>query len=320
MKTISPMGKALFFLLLLCISQWSLVYAGPLNITAEGSYAMGKTDSQVAAEEEALWIAKRAALEQSGAFDSIEQIRLLTREQLKYITDTVMQVTVVDSAKTFSGNTLVFTVRIKAVIDDSAIPEAIKKAKNAAAMPSGNRTIGIVTAISKEKFTKDDTNIVYGAAQSCDQLDTEHKFTEKIGKAIGEKYGSRKFNILPLEISLDDLALLKKGTMTEAARRDLAAKYQCDYLVIAILEPTKIENITEYMILYSALTVKFETDCHVIIYSPLKEVFNKTLQTKVANRQLYTFSPPIVLFRGAVKEWHAKIVEALNLELPELAN
>lgn len=320
MKIKLLMGKAVFFLLLLCISQWSLVYAAPLNIIADGSYAMGKTDSQVAAEEEALWIAKRAALEQSGAFESSEQIRLLTREQLKYLTDTVMQVTVIDSTKTFSGNTLVFTVKIKAVIDDSAVSEAIKRAKGTVAMPAGNRTIGIVTAISKEKFTKDDTNIVYGAAQSCDQLDTEHKFTEKIGKAIEEKYGSRKFNMSPLEISLDDLASLKKGTMTEAARSDLAAKYKCDYLVIAILEPTKIENITEYMVLYSALTVKFETDCHVIICSPLKEVFNKTLPTKVSNRQLYSFSPPIVLFRGAVKEWHAKIVEALNLELPELAN
>lgn len=98
----------------------SLGWAAVQEIIAEGNYSMGDGETPVIAEEGAMRDAKKNAVEQAGtyvqSYSEIKKYRL-TVDEVRVIASGIVEVTVLDKNKMIDGNSIVFHVKIKAVVN-----------------------------------------------------------------------------------------------------------------------------------------------------------------------------------------------------------
>jgi len=124
-----------FLLLLISFCTLSaplLVHAETKVLTAEGTYTMGEGETMTFAESMALQKAKLAALEQAGTYvESYTKVQnyQLTADEIQTIAGGVLQVEVLDKARTLVGDGLKFLVKIKATVATDKIADLAQRIK-----------------------------------------------------------------------------------------------------------------------------------------------------------------------------------------------
>ncbi|MDR3588679.1 MAG: tetratricopeptide repeat protein [Negativicutes bacterium] len=103
------------------------------EIIAEGTYCMGDGETPLVASDRALLAAKRTALEQAGTYvESYSSTRnfSLTADEVKVIASGIMEVAVLDKHRTVDGNSIIFWVKIKAMVTTDKIEDMAAKIKD----------------------------------------------------------------------------------------------------------------------------------------------------------------------------------------------
>jgi len=124
----------------------------PKEIIAEATYQAGDSDTPVAAQEAALLLAKRNALEQCGTLvtsSTTIQNYIVKDDTVRSLAAGVMEVTILDKKRTPVGNGTEFYVKIRAIVYPNKLENALKILQNG----------GTVTAIkplpTRRIFTSD---------------------------------------------------------------------------------------------------------------------------------------------------------------------
>lgn len=125
-------------LLMFLLTVWVAAYpvtgfaAEKKEVVAEGTYCMGDGETPLLAEERALLVAKRSAIEQVGTYiESYSAIKnnQLTDDEVKIISSGSMEVTVLEKRRIINENNFNFWVKIKAVVTPDNVETMIAKLK-----------------------------------------------------------------------------------------------------------------------------------------------------------------------------------------------
>jgi len=105
----------------------------PKEIIAEATYQAGDGDTPVAAQEAALLLAKRNALEQCGTLvtsSTTIQNYIVKDDTVRSLAAGVMEVTILDKKRTPVGNGTEFYVKIRAIVYPDKLNSALKLLQN----------------------------------------------------------------------------------------------------------------------------------------------------------------------------------------------
>ncbi|MBP2657925.1 MAG: hypothetical protein H6Q69_957 [Firmicutes bacterium] len=105
----------------------------PKEIIAEATYQAGDSDTPVAAQEAALLLAKRNALEQCGTLvtsSTTIQNYIIKDDTVRSLAAGVMEVTILDKKRTPVGNGTEFYVKIRAIVYPDKLNVALKLLAN----------------------------------------------------------------------------------------------------------------------------------------------------------------------------------------------
>jgi tetratricopeptide (TPR) repeat protein len=125
--------KRLLIIMLFLLVTSNICFAETREIIAEGTYTMGDGETPLIAEERALLVAKRTALEQAGTYvQSYSETRnyQLTTDEVQVIASGIMEVTILDKHRTIDGSSIAFWVKIKALVTTDKIEDMAAKIKD----------------------------------------------------------------------------------------------------------------------------------------------------------------------------------------------
>lgn len=325
-------GIALFMVFLLV----SDVHAEGNEFVAEGTYIMSSKDSPEKAKDIALFVAKKKALEQASVYmasASREKLLILSEEQLKALTNKVMNIDILEEKKVFVGEDIVFGAKIKANIDMNAIEEAIKTVQ--LEFPE-KKKVGVILCVNMQPPTKNDLEIIYEWNYTLASYIQDYRVTEILRSAISEKYSSRNI-VLDIgdSINNDFFSYLKEinvqvvnnniSKIQQEQIENYAKRNQYDYLLIVSPNFTNIEKVSEYLFFGWCFRVKLDMDCDIKIYdtTATKIIYSNKLSEKAKAESSAilvnsTMWPQTLTM--ATNKMLNKIKERLNKELPNIPN
>ena len=179
MKKIVP-----FFILMLIFLFWGVIaFAETSTIVSDGKYVMGDLDTKKDAKIQALIEAKRMAMEKAGTYlQSITEVKnlQLSKDQIQAVAAGIMSVEVLNEDWKMSGENMVLTIRIRAIVDTSNLKDRIAK------MQEGDNTEGFkevqnqLAALQKEladlkKQTQQQTESTGSKKQASPEIKEKHE-------------------------------------------------------------------------------------------------------------------------------------------------
>lgn len=266
--------KRLFLIVLFLLAFMSVCFADQREIITEGTYIATETDSQIQAEDAALTIAKRAALEQAGTLvtsNTTVDMLNLKYDQIKSVSAAIMEITVLDKNRTFDGQSMTYYVKIKAVVKTDNIAESLANALKA----SERKIIGVIATFdTTPPVDKDNMDDLHTAKQNNKynyaDLEKDNNLMEPIKTAINEKYGTRHTTIeFVKDVPADSAAYAKEKGF--------------DCIILSTLKFTKLHSQSDFMLFGNVNYWKIDGECTVKIYDADKnaEILNKTFISKI---------------------------------------
>lgn len=120
----------LFVVFFVCGLSGMIAFAEPSSIISEGKYVMGDLDTKKDAKTQALMEAKRMAMEKAGTYlQSTTEVKnfQLSKDQINTIAAGIMSVEILNEDWKMSGDNMVLTIQIRAIVDTSNLKGQISR-------------------------------------------------------------------------------------------------------------------------------------------------------------------------------------------------
>lgn len=225
-------------------------YANPVEVITEGTYIASENDSPVQGEEAALLIAKRAALEQAGTYvqseTSISNLQLKD-DQVSSLTSAVIKSTILDKARTFNGQNMVFWVKIKAVVYPDKLGEELKSGfKSMDKAVTDRPVMGVVTIVDIAPKAKFDAQTVSNKKYDFNKFTQYFHIADPFTQAITNKYSSRSLITETKDILTEYIKdeYLKNKQLNTTIFATASDQYKYDYIYVNLLTFNRIESVT----------------------------------------------------------------------------
>ena len=143
----------LFILFLFSVLPAVFAFAETSSIISEGKYVMGDLDTKKDAKSQALIEAKRLAMEKAGTYlESSSEVKnfQLTKDQIKTIAAGIMSVEVLNEDWKMAGESMVLTIKIRAIVDTSNLKDRISKMRESDNTESFKEIQSQLAALQKE--------------------------------------------------------------------------------------------------------------------------------------------------------------------------
>ncbi|MDU2064369.1 MAG: tetratricopeptide repeat protein [Sporomusaceae bacterium] len=127
--------KKIIILVLLLFSVTLPCFAEAKEIITEGTYIMGDGETPLIAEERALFLAKRNAIEQAGTYiESYSQTKnwVLTQDEVNSIASGIIETTVLQKQRNIINNGISFYVKAKCMVNTDNIESMHNKLQDKA--------------------------------------------------------------------------------------------------------------------------------------------------------------------------------------------
>lgn len=310
------MKKILLLTVLLILTLVVPCAAESKEIIAEGTYIANENDSPAQGEEAALLIAKRVALEQSGTLvqsESTVDMLQLKSDQIKSISSAVMETTVLDKSRTFDGKSMVFWVKIKAIVYPDKVIESIKNGAF-----EKKKVVGVITLhdVAKPTFS----------SRYPGPIDFD-KTIDTLKTSLTEKYGIRNSEIeigLPVQKKLSDYMQSNNVTadsLTDNVILDFAIKNKYDYIIFS---STKWTNYTSGLNIWAdscSIENILSCDFKILDTNKLKTIYQSTIIGK--GKEKYTLDGQVANGKGFYSQIAANnamhdIIDQINKNAPDL--
>ncbi|MDU2063798.1 MAG: hypothetical protein E6713_03070 [Sporomusaceae bacterium] len=301
--------------------------ADPQEFITEGTYVATDSDSPAQAEDAALNIAKRAALEQSGTLvqssTTVENFQL-RNDQIKSISSAVMETTILEKRRWYDGNALVFWVKIKSVVYPDKVIQAIKDGAF-----DSKKIIGALILYDPTHPANSPMPKEYPYE---DHFPSGDKMFAPVKTAISEKYSTRNSSfelgapvadkLLPYMSSLN---IKNQLQLTDSDLIEFAKNSGYDYFIVAT---TKLSNFDHTATMFNdggTFDIELETDIKIIDTASKSIFLNKAYIAK--SRQYYSqgfglmfdFSAYNKGIETAVDSASKKLADDLSKSLPSAA-
>jgi tetratricopeptide (TPR) repeat protein len=131
-ENVRSITRIVIYIVVLGVCFSSIAFADPVVVNSKGKYVMGDLDSKKDARSLALMEAKRHALERAGTYlESRSEVKNyeLDKDQINSLAAGIISVEILNEDWKMSGENLMLTISIRAMIDTSNLDKHINELK-----------------------------------------------------------------------------------------------------------------------------------------------------------------------------------------------